>query len=108
MHKTIAKVTSYVVIVWTVVAFFVLAFRCGASRPWAQASGRCIDEVSPSSSVLVRLLTSLKVLFWIGIAPVDILTELLVIALPTFMMLPVQVALSKKVVIVVAFIFRIL
>ena len=52
MHKTMAKVTSYAVIVWTVAAFFVLAFRCGASRPWAPASGQCIDEVSPSQSVL--------------------------------------------------------
>lgn len=86
MHKTIAKLTSYVVIIWTVVAFFVLAFRCGASRPWARASGQCIEEVSPSQSVLGRLLTSLKVLFRMGVAPVDTLTELSMIALPTVMM----------------------
>lgn len=52
MHKTIAKMTSYIVILWTVAAFLVLAFRCGASRPWTRASGQCIDEVSPSEQAL--------------------------------------------------------
>lgn len=59
-------------------------------------------------SFLGRLLTLLKLSFWIGIAPVDILTELSMIALSTLLMVPVQVAFSKKLVIVVAFIFRIL
>ncbi|SLM40532.1 hypothetical protein LPUS_11350 [Lasallia pustulata] len=92
MHKTLAKVMSYVVVVWTLAAFFTLAFRCGVSHPWARVSGECIDDFS----------------FWLGIAPVDILTELSMIALPILMMLPVQVVLSKKITILVAFIFRVL
>lgn len=54
------------------------------------------------------MLISSKFSFWLGIAPVDILTELSMIALPILMMLPVQVVLSKKITILVAFIFRVL
>lgn len=41
-------------------------------------------------------------------APVDVITELVVVVIPVLMMIPVQIALSKKAVIVAAFIFRIL
>lgn len=40
-------------------------------------------------------------------APADILSELVIITIPVLMMIPVQVAVSKKAVIVVAFLFRV-
>ena len=46
--------------------------------------------------------------FWIANLPFDIISEIMMLALPVMMMIPVRVALSKKVVIVVAFAFRLL
>ena len=71
-------------------------------------SGHCIDTVRSVCRFIENLLTFPEFVFWVAISPVDILTELVMISLPVLMMLPVQVAVSKKVVVIVAFIFRIL
>jgi hypothetical protein len=46
--------------------------------------------------------------YWIGMAVFDIITELVIVAFPGIMMIPVQGAISKKAVIIAAFIFRVL
>ncbi|MCJ1373577.1 hypothetical protein MMC20_004805 [Loxospora ochrophaea] len=91
-HKRIAKITMIVVGVYTVPAFLAIALQCGTSEPWNTQSSQCIDIFS----------------VWVYIAILDVLTELVMIALPFIMMHPVQVAKSKKAVIIIAFIFRIL
>lgn len=45
--------------------------------------------------------------FWAAISSFDILTELVMVILPMIIVNPVQVAVSKKATVVVAFIFRI-
>ena len=92
LHKRITFATAGVVALWAVVGIVVLAAQCGSSTPWASSAPKCID---------------LKA-FWIAMAIPDILTELVVVIVPVLMMIPVQVATSKKAVIVAAFIFRVL
>jgi hypothetical protein len=92
LHKRITFATAGVVGVWALVGIVVLAAQCGSSNPWASSSPKCIDSKA----------------FWIGMAPVDIITELVVVVVPGLMMIPVQVAISKKAVIIAAFIFRVL
>ena len=92
-HKKIALYTIGVVALWAAAGIIVLAARCGATFPWnITSTGRCINLRT----------------FWIGMAPVDVLSELVIILIPILMMIPVQVAVSKKAVIIVAFLFRIL
>jgi len=92
LHKRITLITAGVVGVWAIVGIVVLAAQCGSAVPWASSSPKCIDIKA----------------FWIGMAVPDILTELVTIIIPVAMMIPVQVAVSKKAVVVAAFIFRIL
>jgi hypothetical protein len=93
MHKKIALCTIGVVSLWAVAGIVVLAARCGKTTPWNITSAdQCINLRT----------------FWIGMAPVDILSELVIITIPVLMVIPVQVAASKKAVIVVAFLFRML
>src|SRR5271154_123178 len=90
LHKRITYATVGVVGVWAAIGIIVLATQCGLSNPWATSSPKCINLRA----------------FWIGMAPIDVITELVVIILPVVMLIPVQVAVSKKAVIVAAFIFR--
>jgi hypothetical protein len=90
LHKRITYATAGVVGIWAFTGIIALATQCGLSTPWATSSPKCINLRA----------------FWIGMAPIDVITELVVITLPVFMLIPVQVALSKKAVIVAAFIFR--
>jgi hypothetical protein len=90
LHKRITCATAGIVGIWAVTGIIFLAAQCGSSNPWATSSPKCINLRA----------------FWIGMAPIDVITELIVIILPVFMLIPVQVAVSKKAVIVAAFIFR--
>jgi hypothetical protein len=90
LHKRITYATVGVVGIWAVIGIIALATQCGSSNPWVTSSPKCINLRA----------------FWIGMAPIDVITELIVIILPVFMLIPVQVAVSKKAVIVAAFIFR--
>jgi hypothetical protein len=107
VHIRITRITIYVTVAWMTAAFFALAFQCGMPHPWATESGRCFDKVRISTLTPMATLTSRKFAFWVAIAPVDIIIELVVVSLPVFMMASVKVAFSRKVVVVVAFFFRI-
>lgn len=91
-HKTIAFGTSGVVLLWVLAAIVALAVRCGAHLPW-------------TSTDVQHQCVNLRGL-WGGLLSVDILTELVIIILPIFMMLPVQTTRSKKAVIIAAFMCR--
>ncbi|OJJ72187.1 hypothetical protein ASPBRDRAFT_196296 [Aspergillus brasiliensis CBS 101740] len=90
-HKQISFWTSVIVGIWTVPVFFTLAFQCRAPHPWSTSNGRCIDSFA----------------FWVAIAPIDIITELVICILPIYIVKPVQVVFGKKVTVVVAFFIRI-
>ncbi|KAJ5083380.1 hypothetical protein N7456_012807 [Penicillium angulare] len=90
LHKTICRWSSILVAVWTVPVFFTLAFKCGASSPWDTENRHCINVFD----------------FWAAISPVDIATELVICILPIYIVKPVQVSFSKKVTVIVAFVFR--
>ena len=92
MHKKVAMTTVAVTGVWALAGIITIAAECGSHLPWTSQPPQCIDIRS----------------FWIGFAVPDILTELVVTILPVLMMIPVQVATSKKAVIVIAFVFRVL
>ncbi|PWY92300.1 hypothetical protein BO70DRAFT_402206 [Aspergillus heteromorphus CBS 117.55] len=90
LHRRISIWAMILVTMWTIPAFFVLVFRCGIHNPWKLENGHCMNSF----------------LFWVAISPVDIITELIIFILPIYIVNPVQVIVSKKVTVVVAFSFR--
>jgi hypothetical protein len=90
LHKRIALATAGIVGAWGLVGIVVLAAQCGSSNSWAPSSPKCINIRS----------------YWVGMAVINVITELVVVFVPVLMMIPVQVAVSKKAVIIAAFIFR--
>ena len=93
LHKKIALYTIGVVCLWALAGIVVLAVRCGATLPWnIKSTDQCVNLHT----------------FWIGMAPIDVGSEAVIIIIPLLMMIPVQVATSKKAVVVVAFLFRVL
>ncbi|RAL07833.1 uncharacterized protein BO97DRAFT_428986 [Aspergillus homomorphus CBS 101889] len=89
-QRRLAQWSALAVMIWTVSVFLVLCFRCGASQPWRLSSSHCINTF----------------IFWAAIAPLDIISELTLCALPIFIVKPVQVRIGKKAAVVAAFIFR--
>lgn len=75
------------------IALITLALRCGSHAPWDTrlASGACINTKA----------------FWIAIWFFDMLSELVIMVLPIFMMKPVRVPLSKKIFVISVFFCRI-
>lgn len=53
------------------------------------------------------MLTYCKFDFWVAVSLIDILTEIVIMVLPIVMMIPVRVAMSKKIAVVTAFLFRV-
>lgn len=94
LHQKIALYTVYLTGAWTFAALVALAARCGTHLPWNVSS-------SDAASQCINVKT-----FWIAITPVDVLIEIVIMAIPILMMIPVQVAVSKKLVIIFAFLFR--
>ncbi|RAK95281.1 uncharacterized protein BO80DRAFT_369183 [Aspergillus ibericus CBS 121593] len=92
VHKQITCWTSMFVGIWTVPVFFALVFKCGAPNPWDTSQGHCIHIF----------------IFWAAIAPIDIITDLLICILPIYIVKPVQVVIGKKATVVFAFSIRIL
>lgn len=79
--------------VWIVASILTVGVRCGARAPWdLSGTGSCVN---------VRTI-------WIVLSPFDIISEIFIMVLPIIMMIPVQVALGKKVFVVAAFCSRIL
>ena len=94
LHKRLALATCAFAALWTFATLLALALRCAPHLPWSipesEVQGSCMNLHT----------------FWIANLPFDIISEIMMLALPVLMMIPVQVAVSKKVVIVVAFAFR--
>lgn len=93
LYKQGCFYTICYVSVWTMVAVITLALRCGSHAPWNTRleSGACINTKA----------------FWIAIWFFDMLSELVILVLPIFMMKPVRVPLSKKIFVISVFFCRI-
>ncbi|KAI9729562.1 MAG: hypothetical protein M1834_006758 [Cirrosporium novae-zelandiae] len=110
-HKKTIKWLGLIVITWAVIAFLPLAFRCGVSRPWNIETGTCIDMVyfpPVLKYVFPHLLTTSKYYFWVAVSIIDILTEFAILTLPILMIRHAQTSLSKKIIAIAAFMFRII
>lgn len=90
------KIGSFVAIgviaAWTVSSLFVLGFRCGTSSPWLKDDNKCLAEFS----------------VFLGIDVGNIITDIMLVVLPTIMMWDLQIAFSMKVQVIALFATRLL
>ena len=91
-HRFVTLATCCAVLLWTVGGIVALAARCGTKLPWTATDvpRQCIDMST----------------FWIAMLPVDVITEVIIVTIPILLVIRLQTALSKKTVIVAAFMFR--
>ncbi|KAH8696442.1 hypothetical protein BGW36DRAFT_381025 [Talaromyces proteolyticus] len=90
-HRNIARWTSYAVGIWTVAIIFPSLFRCSPPQVWNLQSDICINMEA----------------YWIGVTPMDILIEAIMLSLPVIMMIGVHINRRKKLMVIGAFSFRI-
>ncbi|GKZ22825.1 hypothetical protein AbraIFM66951_004949 [Aspergillus brasiliensis] len=123
----IAIATIYLMVIMILAVLIRLAFRLHILRSlqWddATASIALVFAVAQCAVIIVGTENGLgkqksslndievqaleKFAFWVAIAPIDIITELVICILPIYIVKPVQVVFGKKVTVVVAFFIRI-
>ncbi|EHA20939.1 hypothetical protein ASPNIDRAFT_194546, partial [Aspergillus niger ATCC 1015] len=86
------RITVGVVAAWTIFSIFGIAFQCQMPNPWLYTASRCAGQGS--------------ILYPISI--IHIITELVIVVIPFFMMRNVQLTLTTRVKILAAFSARII
>ncbi|KAF2471004.1 uncharacterized protein BDR25DRAFT_368735 [Lindgomyces ingoldianus] len=90
MHKVVVVTLSGIIICWTTAATFGVSFQCELPRPWEVFTGKCIPLLP----------------FWISVGAVDVLTDLVMVVLPIHIVWDLQMAPSKKAVVIFIFTLR--
>ncbi|PWY92270.1 hypothetical protein BO70DRAFT_327359 [Aspergillus heteromorphus CBS 117.55] len=78
------------IVVWAISAEFALAFQCGFPNPWDLAKHNCFDREA----------------WWLYFGVTNILSEFALIVIPSLLVLHIQMADSKKVVVICCFLTR--
>lgn len=97
--KWASRAMFYVVVLWWLVGFFLLAFRCTMPTPWAGDAESCLAASSVYAAFDVIHLV---------IDGVNVATDVLLVALPAVIIWRLQMARRKKVEITAAFALRLL
>jgi len=90
--RTYLKISSAIVIAWGVSAFIALAFRCPMPEPWGILNEKCFSHTT----------------FWSVTGVFDIAAEILIMVIPIFFVRHLKMSFSRKAMVVVAFMFRLI
>lgn len=90
--RTYLKISSCAVVAWGFSSFIALAFRCPMPQPWGILNEKCF---SPTT-------------FWSITGVFDIIAEILIMVVPVFFVRHLKMSFSRKAMVVVAFLFRLL
>jgi len=77
---------------WAVAAVLASAFQCSLPKSYLYTTGRCFSQTG----------------FWDAVGVIDILTDMAIMILPTFLLYNLQLPLQKKITVCFAFSFRFL
>ena len=103
------KLLEVFVILWGLGAEFAIAFQCKLPSPWAIISGKCFNTVNLASIVSnLRILTYRQAAFWIANGVCDILTDVIIVLLPLYLVWSLQMPWRRKGVVTIAFGSRVL
>ena len=88
-----------------VISVFIVALRCDPSQPWIFINAQCANLVRSiaSSSRKIYILTHVQFVRWQVVAAFDIITEVLLFSTSIYMVKSLQLSLSKKFVVILAF-----
>ncbi|KAH8808490.1 hypothetical protein F5884DRAFT_676219 [Xylogone sp. PMI_703] len=75
------------IVIWGVASEFAIAFQCGLPYPWAIISSTCFDRQT----------------FWDFFGTLDILTDIIVILIPAYLVWGIQMKMSRKIFVFAAF-----
>lgn len=80
------------VVAWGVSSILLLSFRCGTSHPWSANKDKCLDDFG----------------VYLGIDIGNIITDVILVILPTIMMWTLQIAVGLKAQVIGLFASRLL
>ncbi|KAL9620523.1 MAG: hypothetical protein Q9160_004992 [Pyrenula sp. 1 TL-2023] len=89
-QRTIAGLAAFIA-VWSFICVFVVSFQCDAPKTWEVVTGKCIDEIS----------------FWTFQGVTNMLTDVALIVLSTYILSGVQIGLRQKASLMACFAARI-
>lgn len=81
-----------VIVAWGVSSILLLSFRCGTSRPWLDQKDKCLSDFG----------------VYLGIDIGNIITDIILVILPTIMMWSLQIAIGLKAQVIGLFATRLL
>ena len=111
-QRLVCHVLMGVCAAWAVAAMSVVGVRCGKHVEGSSAGGRCIDYVSVIivdkvwDDYQVKLTTKHKATGWIGIAVGDSTLELMLLAVPIWIVWSLQTSFVYKSMIITSFALR--
>jgi len=91
-HRLVFNAAAGFIAVWTVGSLFAVALQCNLSHPWLIVGERC-------SGAFLR---------WRVISAFDILSEIILVAMPVYLIWGLATTISTKAAVVAAFSFRLL
>ncbi|ORY16635.1 hypothetical protein BCR34DRAFT_97286 [Clohesyomyces aquaticus] len=90
LHKVVVVILSAVIVCWTIATTLGVLFQCELPHPWEVFTGKCIPLLP----------------YWVSVGVIDILTDLVMIILPIHIIWDLQMAPSKKSVVMFIFAIR--
>jgi hypothetical protein len=104
------KITFYVsiggVVALTIASVLTIALQCGPTTPWLSVGKMCQERVS-NNLIFRQLLKERQHLQWRVILALDIFSEVWMMSLPVYVVWGLQTTLSRKRLVVGAFVIRI-
>ncbi|PMD62257.1 uncharacterized protein K444DRAFT_508450, partial [Hyaloscypha bicolor E] len=85
--ETMNTLLEVFIIIWGLSAEFAIAFQCQLPSPWAIISGKCFNTAA----------------FWKANGAFDILTDVIIVFLPLYLVWPLQMPWKRKGIVVMAF-----
>lgn len=105
-HAKVIRSVFALVIVWGVTSVFASAFQCNLPRPWDTTKGHCFDTVSESTRRRPNPLTLCQFTFWTAVGSIDIITDIMLITLPYWIVKGLQMRTKARLVVILAFACR--
>jgi hypothetical protein len=106
----VIRIFGMVLVIWAITSVLAIALRCGLSRPWTNAKDECLDMVSVPGPFLTTIASSFSKQTSLsdGSSAIDIMIDLVLIALPMVLVWNLHMKRHEKVIVSLAFAFRIM
>ena len=113
VHRRMALISGSLIGMWTLASIFAAVFQCSAPDTWTILSPHCFDKVWVTNlDICTRCfairLTPQQSSFWTAYGIINILTEVILISIPTYTICSLHMSSQRKAVAVSCFAIRVL